>query len=87
MVRFNWRNQWRNSCELYRARARSTQTIGLSGGHTDLSCPGVLFVQFAWFRILLLNCISTVGTYKHGGHDVTPEVEVEKSKAQMYVRQ
>ena len=35
---------------------------GFQGGgrHPDLSCPGALFVQFARFRILLLNCISTV---------------------------
>ena len=42
-------DQWRNSYELYRARARGTQTIGLSGGHPDLSCPGDfpdLFIQF-----------------------------------------
>ena len=41
--------QWGNSYELYRARARGTQTIGLSGGHPDLSCPGDfpdLFIQF-----------------------------------------
>ena len=42
-------NQWRNSYELYLARARGTQMIELSGGHPDLSCPGDfpdLFIQF-----------------------------------------
>ena len=39
--------QWRNSHELYLARAcRGTQTIGLSGGHPDLSCPRAVFIQF-----------------------------------------
>ena len=61
LVRFGWvfyfRNvkistvvrQWRNSHELYQARTRGTQIIGLSGEHPDLS-SGSLFVQFARFR-------------------------------------
>jgi hypothetical protein len=36
--------QRRNSYELYPVRAGGTQTIGLPGGHPELSCPAALFI-------------------------------------------